>query len=71
MKIDTYNRPESGNDYWATAYSLLADYQFTHSFDAYVGVMEMEYRGDALHKHAPVDAYSSNGMYGMGIRYRF
>ena len=69
--IDTYSRPESGNDYWATAYSLLADYHFTHSFDAYLGVMEMEYRGDALHKHAPVNAYSSNGMYGIGLRYRF
>jgi len=33
--------------------------------------MEMEYRGDALHKHAPVNAYSSNGMYGIGLRYRF
>jgi general bacterial porin, GBP family len=69
--IDTYNRPESGNAYWATAYSLLGDYQFTHSFDAYIGVMEMEYRGDALHKHSPVNAYSSNGMYGIGLRYRF
>jgi GBP family porin len=69
--IDTYNHPESGSAYWGTAYSLLADYQFTHSFDAYLGVMEMKYRGDALHKHAPVNAYSSNGMYGIGLRYRF
>lgn len=31
--IDTDNRPEIGKAYWAEAYSLLADYQFTHSFD--------------------------------------
>jgi predicted porin len=69
--IDTYNRPETGKAYWAQAYSLLADYQFTHSFDSYVGIMEMEYSGAGLIKHAPIDAYSSNGMYGIGVRYRF
>jgi len=69
--IDTYNRPEIGKDYWAQAYSLLADYQFTHSFDTYLGIMVMEYSGPGLTKHAPVNAYSSNGMYGIGLRYRF
>ena len=69
--IDTYNRPEAGRAYWAEAYSLLADYQFTHSFDTYVGIMVMEYSGVGLTKHAPVNAYSSNGMYGIGLRYRF
>jgi len=69
--IDTYNRPEVGKDYWAQAYSLLVDYQFTHSFDTYLGIMVMEYSGPGLTKHAPVNAYSSNGMYGIGLRYRF
>ena len=69
--IDTYNRPETGRAYWAQAYSLLADYQFTHSFDTYLGVMMMEYSGVGLTKHAPINAYSSNGMYGVGVRYRF
>ena len=69
--IDTYNRPEVGKAYWAQAYSLLADYQFTHGFDTYLGIMAMEYSGVALTNHAPVNAYSSNGMYGIGLRYRF
>ena len=69
--IDTYNRPENGKAYWAQAYSLLADYQFTHSFDTYLGIMLMEFSGVGLTKHAPVNAYSSNGMYGVGLRYRF
>jgi predicted porin len=69
--IDTYNRPEAGKAYWAQAYSLLADYQFTRSFDTYFGVMVMEYSGPGLYKKAPVNAYSSNGMYGVGVRYRF
>ncbi len=69
--IDTYNRPEVGKAYRAQAYSLLADYQLTHGFDTYLGIMVMEYSGAGLTKHAPVDAYSSNGMYGVGVRYRF
>ncbi len=69
--IDTYNRPELGKAYWAQACSLLADYQFTRGFDAYLGIMVMEYRGAGLTRHTPVDAYSSNGMYGVGVRYRF
>jgi general bacterial porin, GBP family len=69
--IDTYNRPEVGKAYWAQAYSLLADYQFAHAFDSYLGIMVTEYSGVGLTKHAPVNAYSSNGMYGVGIRYRF
>jgi predicted porin len=69
--IDTYNAPEVGKAYWAQAYSLLADYRFTRSFDAYLGVMVMQYSGPGLIKHAPINAYSSNGMYGVGVRYRF
>jgi predicted porin len=69
--IDTYNRPEVGKAYWAQAYSLLADYQFTHSFDTYLGIMAMEYSGVGLTKHAPINAFSSNAMYGVGLRFRF
>lgn len=69
--IDTYNRPEIGRAYWAEAYSLLADYQFTRSFDTYLGIMVMEYSGVGLYLRAPTNAYSSNGMYGIGLRYRF
>ena len=69
--IDTYNRPEIGRAYWAQAYSLLADYQFTRSFDTYLGIMVMEYSGVGLYLRAPTNAYSSNGMYGIGLRYRF
>jgi predicted porin len=69
--INTYNHPETGKNYLATAYSLLADYNFTKAFDAYLGVMLMEYSGAGLSKHAPIDAYRSNGLYGVGLRYRF
>jgi predicted porin len=69
--IDTYNRPEVGSAYWAAAYSLLADYQITHSIDTYLGFIAMEYSGVGLYKHAPVNAYPSNRMYGIGLRYRF
>jgi general bacterial porin, GBP family len=69
--IDTYNSPEIGKAYWATAYSLLADYNFTRSFDTYFGVMVLQYSGVGLRNKAPVNAYSSNGMYGFGVRYRF
>ena len=69
--IDTYNSPEAGKAYWAQAYSLLADYTFTQRFDVYLGVMVMEYSGLGLDKHSPADAYSSNGMYGVGMRFRF
>jgi general bacterial porin, GBP family len=69
--IDTYNRPEVKKNYLAQAYSVLADYNFTKKFDAYLGVMIMEYSGIGLIKHAPVDAYSSNALYGVGLRYKF
>ena len=69
--IDTYNRPEVGKAYWATAYSLLADYTFSPRFDAYLGIMAMEYSGAGLTKHAPIDAYSNNAMYGIGVRFKF
>ena len=69
--IDTYNSPEIGKAYWATAYSLLADYSFSRTFDTYLGVMVMQYSGVGLHNKAPVNAYSNNGMFGVGVRYRF
>jgi GBP family porin len=69
--IDTYNTPEAGKAYLALAYSLLADYTFTKRFDAYIGVMAMQYSGVGLDKHAPSDAYSSNALYGVGLRFKF
>jgi predicted porin len=69
--IDTYNQPEAGKAYLATAVSVLADYSFTRRFDAYVGVMAMQYSGVGLVKHAPSDAYSSNVLYGVGARFKF
>jgi hypothetical protein len=33
--------------------------------------MVMEHSGVGRYKHAPVNAYSSNGMYGVGLRYSF
>ena len=69
--IDTYNDPEVKKNYWGTAYSLLADYTLGHGFDTYAAFMIMEYSGLGLTKHSPHDAYSSNGMYGIGLRYKF
>jgi len=69
--IDTYNNPEINKQYLALAYSLLADYSFTKSFDVYLGVMAMEYSGVGLNNKAPVIAYSSNALYGVGLRFRF
>jgi general bacterial porin, GBP family len=69
--IDTYNEPEVGKAYWGAGYSLLADYTYSHGFDTYIGIMVMQFSGVGLTKHSPVDAYSSNGMYGVGLRYRF
>jgi predicted porin len=69
--IDTYNQPEINKQYLALAYSLLADYSFTRKLDAYLGVMLMDYSGVGLANKAPVIAYSSNALYGVGLRLRF
>lgn len=69
--INTYNTPETGKAYLALAYSLLADYNFSKRFDAYIGVMALQYSGVGLDKHAPIDAYSSNVLYGVGLRLKF
>ncbi|HEY8054263.1 MAG TPA: porin [Steroidobacteraceae bacterium] len=69
--IDTYNQPESGKNYLATAVSVLADYSFTRKFDAYAGVMLMQYSGAGLAKKAPALAYSNNALYGVGLRFKF
>ncbi|HYL72194.1 MAG TPA: hypothetical protein VEY89_12915, partial [Candidatus Dormibacteraeota bacterium] len=69
--IDTYNNPEINKQYLAIAYSLLADYTFTQKLDAYFGVMLMEYSGVGLNNKAPTVAYSSNALYGVGLRCRF
>jgi hypothetical protein len=31
----------------------------------------MHYSGPGLLNHAPIDAYSSNGLYGVGLRFKF
>ena len=69
--INTYNQPEIGRTYRANAYSLLADYNFNSRFDGYLGLMLMHYSGPGLLNRAPIDAYSSNALYGVGIRYKF
>jgi predicted porin len=69
--IDTYNNPEVNKQYLALAGSLLADYSFTKKLDAYLGVMLMEYSGAGLRNKAPVIAWSSNSLYGVGLRLRF
>jgi general bacterial porin, GBP family len=69
--IDTYNAPENGKNYWNTEYSVLADYTLSHGFDTYAAFMISDYSGLGLIRHHPNNAYSTNGMYGVGVRYRF
>jgi predicted porin len=69
--INTYNSPEMNKQYIAQAYSILADYNLNKHFDTYAGVMLMSYSGVGLDKKAPTDAYSGNGMYGVGLRFKF
>ena len=69
--INTYNHPEVGKAYDAEAGSILADYTFTKSFDAYVGIMLLHYSGAGLEKKKPVIAYDDNALYGVGLRVRF
>ncbi|MGA2777999.1 MAG: porin [Steroidobacteraceae bacterium] len=71
FNINTDNSPEVNKEYRAEAYSLLADYSFNKAFDTYLGVMLMSYSGVGLDKHAPTDAYSSNALYGVGLRFKF
>jgi general bacterial porin, GBP family len=69
--INTDNSPEVGKEYRAEACSVLADYNLSRSFDTYVGAMLMSYSGVGLEHHAPTLAYSSNAIYGVGIRFKF
>ena len=69
--INTNNSPEVKKEYRAEAYSVLADYTFTPAFDAYAAIMAMRYDGVGLQKKAPILAYSSNAMYGVGLRFKF
>jgi predicted porin len=69
--INTCNHPEVGKAYDAEAGSLLADYTFSSSFDAYVGIMLLHYSGAGLEKKKPVIAYDDNALYGVGLRVRF
>lgn len=69
--INTYNHPETGKAYLGQFFTLIGDYRFNGHFDAYAGTMIGSYSGAGLTKHAPHDAYSTNGLYGVGIRFRF
>ncbi len=69
--IDTYNHPETGKAYLGQFFTVVGDYRFNKHFDAYAGTMIGSYSGAGLTKHAPNDAYASNGLYGVGIRLRF
>jgi predicted porin len=71
FNINTDNSPEVNKEYRASAYSLLADYNLGKSFDTYVGVMVMDYSGIGLDKKLPTVIYSSNAMYGVGLRFKF
>lgn len=71
FNINTDNSPEVNKEYRAEAYSVLADYNFTPSFDAYAAIMAMSYSGIGLDKKLPTQIYSSNAMYGVGIRFKF
>ncbi|MGA7748972.1 MAG: porin [Gallionella sp.] len=69
--INTYNSPEVGKQYLAQAFSILADYNLNKYFDTYGGVMLLNYSGAGLDKKSPTLAYSSNAMYGVGLRFKF
>ena len=69
--VNTDNSPEVKKEYRAAAYSVLADYTLTKSFDAYAGILSMHYSGVGLDKHAPTLSYSSNALYGVGLRFKY
>jgi general bacterial porin, GBP family len=69
--INTENAPEVGKQYLANAYSALADFTFAKSFDTYAGAMLMSYSGVGLDHKAPTLAYSTNVLYGVGLRFKF
>lgn len=69
--IDTTNNPVINKQYDNNTLSILADYNLSKRSDIYAGAMLSHYSGIALVKHAPTDAYSSNAMYGVGLRVRF
>jgi hypothetical protein len=70
--IDTRNQTDVGKNYVTHAYSILADYTWNKYFDSYAGAMLLRYSGEGLNKYAPgTSIYSSNAMYGVGLRFRF
>jgi GBP family porin len=70
--IDTRNQTDVGKNYVTQAYSILADYTWNKYFDSYAGAMLLRYSGEGLNKYAPATSiYSSNAMYGAGLRFRF
>jgi predicted porin len=69
--VNTSNQPDKGKNYISNSFSVLADYTFNKYFDSYAGMMLMKYSGEGLVKKSPVIAYSSNAMYGVGVRFKF
>jgi GBP family porin len=71
FNVNTSNQPDKGKNYISNSFSVLADYTFNKYFDSYAGMMLMKYSGEGLDKKSPVIAYSSNAMYGVGVRFKF
>ncbi len=69
--VNTDNSPEANKEYRSVAYSVLADYNLTKSFETYAGILSMHYSGVGLDKKAPIIAYSNNALYGVGLRFKF
>jgi predicted porin len=72
-RINTYHINDIGKDYLANVYSILADYNFNKYFDTYAGAMFLNYSGEGLADPVKpvVYSYSSNAMYGAGLRFKF
>ena len=71
-RVNTYHINDIGKDYLANIYSVLADYNFNKYFDTYAGVMFLNYSGEGLlDPTSKVTAFSSNAMYGAGLRFKF
>ena len=69
--INTHNSPEINKQYIDQAYSILADYSWNKSFDTYAAAMLSSYSGAGLTYYPTMKIYSSNAMYGVGLRFKF
>ena len=71
-RINTYHITDVGKDYIGNAYSVLADYNLNKYFDTYAAIMFMNFSGEGLvDPVSKVAAFSSNAMYGAGLRFKF